>query len=166
METDTRTPVVLYACTTTYGDPDAVLEPLRAYADRQGWRVVAAFGDKTGIAAEKWRPQFLRAKALIEGGQARILVTQYESMAEGLPSERVRLHTWLAAHGAELHCTGGMAPQRATGNCSRCGWETVSGTVHHVDGASGPGGHVLLCREVELCVSRSLSSQPARTTRG
>jgi len=95
-----RTPVVLYVCTTIRGDAARVLAELRQYSVAQGWSVVEEFVDRTGAAPEASRPGFLKAKAEIEAGRAKGLVTRYPAMAAYQPQEREVLTAWLEQHSA------------------------------------------------------------------
>lgn len=77
--------VVLYACTTTSGDPDTILAELHKHAVENGWHVIASFADRTGATTEAARPGFLKAKDTIREGSADGIVTRYPAMAAYLP---------------------------------------------------------------------------------
>lgn len=106
--------VILYACTTSNGDADAILTELRQHANAHRWHVVDEFADRTGAAAESSRPGFRDARAALADGNAHGLVTRYPAMAAYLPAERDELAAWLDQLGAFAHYTWTAARSRCT----------------------------------------------------
>lgn len=100
-----RKRAVLYVCTTSSGNAEAVLAELRTYARAHHWEVVAEHIDRTGAAPEEHRPAFRDVKAAIADGHADTLLTRYPAMAAYFPAERAALATWLGHHGATAHYT-------------------------------------------------------------
>lgn len=138
------TPVVLYVCTTGYGDAAGTMDGLREYALARSWRIVAEYIDKNGITTEEWRPGFRAAKGVFQRRDARLLVTRYPSMAAGLETERAALVRWLAAHGAALHTTWVPSlrdPEPATRWCHYCGNEVDEGVAKLVGDVEGRQTH-------------------------
>lgn len=99
------TRVVLYACTTSQGDPERILLELRQHARAHGWDIVAEFYDITGAAPIKARSGFLQAQAHITAARAGGIVTRYRAMAAYFPSEQADLAEWLDKWGAFAHYT-------------------------------------------------------------
>lgn len=99
------TPVVLYACTTRYGNTSRLLADLRAHAKAHEWEVVAEFADTTGAAPEAQRPSFLEAKALLTSGDAEGIVSRYPAMCAYFPYEQAAFRDWLETRGAWVHYT-------------------------------------------------------------
>ncbi|MCM2427399.1 recombinase family protein [Streptomyces sp. RKAG337] len=99
------TPVVLYACTTHYGNTEQLLADLRAHAVAHGWNVVAEHADATGAAPEAERPAFLKAKALLTSGAAEGMLSRYPAMAAYHPHEQAAFRDWLEVRGAWVHYT-------------------------------------------------------------
>lgn len=99
------TPVVLYACTTHYGNTEQLLADLRAHAVAHGWNVVAEHADATGAAPEAERPAFLKAKELLTSGAAEGMLSRYPAMAAYHPHEQAAFRDWLEVRGAWVHYT-------------------------------------------------------------
>lgn len=97
--------VVLYVCTTRFGNTSRVLDELRTHAKDMGWEAVAEFADTTGAAPESERPGFKKTKALIAAGRADGIVTRYRTMAAYIAAEQANLDAWLTENKAFLHCT-------------------------------------------------------------
>lgn len=97
--------VVLYACTTSGGDVEAILAELRQHANAHRWAVVEEFWDRTGAAPEEGRPNFQAAKVALADGLAEGLVTRYPAMAAYLPDEREAFADFLDGIGAFAHYT-------------------------------------------------------------
>lgn len=137
-------PVVLYVCTTGYGDAAGIMVRLRDYALARSWRVVAEYIDRNGIDTEEWRPGFRAAKAVFERRDAQLLVTRYPSMAAGLESERAALDTWLARRGAALHTTWVPSvtdPGPASLWCHYCSKQVEEGAAQLVGDVEGRKTH-------------------------
>lgn len=102
--------VVLYVCTTKYGDVYRVMDELHDFAAARRWTVTGSYMDTNGLGDEADQRGLQRAKQAIAAGRAELLVTKYLSMVAGFDEERDALDAWLAGHGAALHTTWRAAP--------------------------------------------------------
>ncbi|MER0245783.1 ATP-binding protein [Streptomyces sp. HSW2009] len=106
------TPVVAYLC-WPHGHPVDVrraLARVHRHLDAHGLRPVALFVERSDLGEYAYRRRWAAARALVESGDARAIVSLWPVMLWWTARQRAELAAWARKHDAHVITVGGSAP--------------------------------------------------------